>query len=351
MRSVPYQDVLWGTARLLGMSPSTDLSAARAATITQYLNSVVKAAWNFDWWPEWTTCEERHFRPDYTAGEFIEAGTERFHVGSQTYYQALRQQAAATEAPATYDPASGTWTENSAWWAACEASYSAPVQTDGEALAVGDQRLDLLSRRVYQVHTAHTASGTAVDTAQAGVLTPFNRSLSFEQEGQTPIGAVKGVHRRDPRVHPDRPGTLNHRVNQSGLVVLPGPYVVPVTVWVEFRLRPPQYTSTPWVQPTSGNGYDLGALVYYQGQVFRSAFGDNEAVVDGVTNWIEVGFPEILAEHCQLAAAALQLTDQKQQSRALALRQQAQEELERVRDQELGSQQEPDTAEVLTYGR
>ena len=347
MRSVPFQEVLPGTARLLGMNPSADLNTNRAATLTEYLNAVVKPAWQFDWWPEFMACEPRTWRNAYTVGEFIAAGAERYHIGSGAYYQALQTQPAATQPPATFS--AGVWTENSAYWALCKTSYNAALQVSGETLAVGDQRHDAESGQTYQIVTGHTTASTTVDTTKAGVLTPWAHYLSFQQEGQTAIGTVKGVYRRDPRAFPTRSGKLNHRLNHQGIVVTVDG--IPAQVWVEFRLRPPVFTSTPWVQPTSGNGYDLGALVYYQGGVFKSAFGENEAVVDGVVNWIEVGFPEILADHCKLAAAARALTDQKQNDRKTDFLRDAQDELERVRDQEITSQQEPEAAEVMTYGR
>lgn len=329
------------------MNPSRDLSTERAASLTEYLNTVVKPAWQFDWFPEWTVCERRQFRPSYTSGEFIEVGAQRYHIASDAYYQALQLQGAAAQAPAT--PQGGGWLENGAWWAELESCYDAELQTDGEALAVGDQRKDVDSGLIYQVHTAHTAVGTAVDTTKAGALTAFHRTIDFEQEGQTPIGTVKQVCHRDPRVYPTRAGRLNHRLTGSGLVIVDS--CVPNRVWLEFRLRPPQFTSEVWVQPASGQGYDLNDLVYYAGGVFKSLAGNNEAALENTEQWEYIGFPEILQQQCQLAAAALCVTDQKQNARAAKLQQEAKDELERVREQEITSQQEPETAEVFSYGR
>lgn len=347
MRTVPFQSVLHGTARLLGMNPTRDLGTERAATLTEYLNTVVKPAWQFDWFPEWTTCERRQFRQNYTSGEFLNAGDQRYHIASDAYYQALVLQLAATQAPAT--PQGGGWLENSAYWAELESCYDAALQEDGEDLAVGDQRKDVDSGITYQIHTAHTAVGTTVDTTKAGALTDFHRTIDFEQEGQTLIGTLKQVCQRDPRVYPTRPGRLNHRLTGSGLVIVDS--CVPNRVWLEFRLRPPQFTSELWVQPASGQGYDLNDLVYYNAGVFKSLKGDNESPTENGEDWEYIGFPEILQQHCQLAAAALLLTDQKQNARAAKLQQEAKDELERVREQEITSQQEPETAEVFTYGR
>jgi len=357
MRPVTFQSVLWGVARQLGMDPARDLNTARAATLTEYINVALAKAWYYDWWPEWTVVELRQFRPSYLAGEFLEAGTERYHVGSDKYYQALQLQVAANQPPATFS--AGVWTPNPAWWAESQAHYDAPVQVAGETLAVGDQRRDGETGRSYQVHTAHTTLSGTVDPTKAGGLTAFARTLDLSQAGETPIGQVKAVHARDPRVYPTRSGRFNQRLTAAGLIVLPAQaqrqYIpqtaIPNRVWVEFRLRAPVFTSAPWV---SGTAYDLNALVFYrlngEGDTFQSAIGNNAAPVDGVTNWNLVAFPEILAPTVKLAATAAALTDQKQNSRSTALQDQAQMELERTRDQEINSQQEAESAEVCTYG-
>lgn len=355
MRTVTFQSVLHGTARLLGMNPTRDLTTDRAATLTEYINRAITPCWQFDWFPEWMTCEQRFFRQTYTAGEFIQAGMERYHAGSDAYYQALQEQAAATQPPATYT--GGQWVENSAYWAVCKVTYEAPYQEAGETLAVGDQRTDRNTGKIYQIFTAHTTVSDSVDATKAGELHQFRRTLDFELEGATPIGTVKQVCQRDPYAYPRRPGRFNHRLTGTGLLVLPGQYTpyqqsqsIPTTIWVEYRQRPPQFTSTPWAQPASGQGYDLNDLVYYQGDVYRSAIGNNEQTVDGVTNWILVAFPQILKDAVQLLAAADCINDQKQAARANDFRTQAQTELERVREQEITSQQETETAEVVTYG-
>jgi len=347
MRTVPFQQVLHGTARLLGLNPSRDLNTERAGSLTAYLNLALPPAWKFDWWPEALEVEPRRFHPDYTAGEFITAGDFRFHIGSDAYYLALQDQPAATQAPATLS--ASVWTENSAYWARALGNYTAADQVSGEVLVAGNQRRDPHSGRSYQIYTAHTTASEVVDTTKAGELTPLRRAIAFDQDGQTRIGTVRQVCERDPRVFPRRPGKLNHTVGSGGVIVT-APRVPP-TVWVEFRRRCPEFTSELWVQPTSGNGYDEGDLVYYTGGVFRSLVGNNETALENTAQWEYVGFPELLADHCQLAAAGHALGDQKQTDRKNDLLRQAQEKLEEVREQEITSQQEPEAAEVMTYGR
>lgn len=347
MRTVAFQQVLHSTARWLGLNPTrSDLNDARAATLTEYLNSALRSAWQFAWWPETLEVEPRQFFPAYAASSFIEAGDIKYHPGTDAYYVALREQASANQAPATRS--ASVWTENSAYWATARTSYSAPDQVSGETLAVGDQRRDPDTGKFYQIHTAHTTASETVDLTKAGELIALQRAIAFDQDDENPIGTVKRVCERDPRVFPRSPGLLNHTVTGAGIVVT-APRV-PATVWVEFRRPVPKYTSELWAQPASGEGYDEDDLVYYQGGVFKSLVGSNEAALDNVAQWEHVGFPEILAQHCTLAAAAAAQTDQKQNSRGGDLRQQADDELERVFRQEIAAQADAEDAEVATYG-
>src|SRR5688572_16241200 len=102
MRAVTFQSVLHGTARLLGMMPTRDLNTERAASLTEYLNTVLRPAWQSDWWPELMTVERRRFRANYISGNFIEVAQQVYHIGSDAYYQALQEQTEATQPPATY---------------------------------------------------------------------------------------------------------------------------------------------------------------------------------------------------------------------------------------------------------
>lgn len=341
MRRVPLQSVLHGTALLLGMDPSRDLNTARAAHLMEYINTRATEGWRYDFWPEWTVCEQRTFRDAYFAGNFVEPGLELYHTGSGNYYQALREQLAATEAPATFN--AGVWTENSAWWAVCRQSYTAADWAAGTAFTVGQQTRNPDHNLFYQCHTAHTA-GAAFDATQFGGLTAFDRYIAYEQTGRTPMDAVKSVNRRNPRTSPDNPGRLNFVPSNRGIQVQS---VAPNVVWVEFRERPPVFTSTPW---RTGHAYDQGDLVYYNGDTFLSLLGDNDAAVDGISNWARVPFPAILAGYVKRAAFSDALSDQKQQDRKRLELGLAQDELADALDRELDAQGQYERATVQTYG-
>lgn len=353
MRTITFQSVLWGSARLLGLDPARDLNSARAATLTEYANQRVREGWQFDYWPEWTPTEKRYFRDVYSASENVTATTERYHIGSGNYYQALRAQSPAAQAPATYS--AGAWTENSAYWAVCRTTYDASDWAAGTVYSVTNgaptQVRDPLTGLQYQVHTAHTA-GATIDLTKMGLLTAFQRYVAFEQTGQTAIGEAPpdGITARDPRVFPENPAVVPFEVVREGLLVHPRSSA-PTVVWVRFRQRPPEFNSTAY---SAAANVIVGDVRYYAttGECYRALQAQSPAA-ELPTNpayWVKMDFPAILAGFVKRATAADALRDQKQTDRADDLLARAQQELSDTRDRELASQGQYDRVEVQTYG-
>ena len=73
VRTETFQSVLNGVAAKLGMDPLRDLNAARAASLTEYINIRVKEAWKFEFWPEWTPVEQRYYRDVFSASGNVAA--------------------------------------------------------------------------------------------------------------------------------------------------------------------------------------------------------------------------------------------------------------------------------------
>lgn len=343
MRRVSFQSVLWGVTRLMGLNPSRDLSAERAATFCEYINRHVAKGWRFDFWPEWLLTERRRYRPNYGAGNFVTAGDELFYVPAQKYYQALQDQAATTIAPATLS--SGEYAVNATHWAECAASYQAEWWATGTAYAVGDQARNPDDGEYYACISAHTA-GSSFDLTQFAVLTPFQRTIASVTEGATEIDGVKQFSRRDPRVNRSNPWPIDFVKTDTGYLL---PADAPNEVWVQFRPPPPQFTVTRWSASTT---YDEGALVYYgatgqEADVFQSAIGNNSAPVDGVVNWVRVEFPMVLLNFVQRAAMADALRDQTQTDRARAEMSVAEDELSDNLDEELAGQGQYESATVV----
>lgn len=59
MRTVTFQSVLHGAARMLGMDPARDLTFPQAATLTEYIQTRFDEAVGFEFWPELMATEER----------------------------------------------------------------------------------------------------------------------------------------------------------------------------------------------------------------------------------------------------------------------------------------------------
>lgn len=345
-----FQSVLQGVAAKLGMDPLRDLNAARAAALTEYLNTRLGEGWKFEFWPEWTVSEPRYYRDGYSAALNVAVTDERVFLADGNYYQALVAQAPAAQAPATLN--GSVYVENSAYWALSARTYAGLDWATGRVLAVGDKVRNPADARYYQCIAAHTA-GATFDGTKFGILTPFQKYVAYEQTGQTAIDEVQGVSRNDPRVWPRRPGNLLFAPNANGIELLDPN--APAQVWVTFRLRPPEFTSV--LYSSTGN-VAVGDLRYWPtrnggtGECYRARLAQTPAALppSNATNWERVSFPAILSDFVKRAAFADALSDQKQQDRKTNELATALEELQDASDRALASQGQFERAAVQTYG-
>jgi len=346
MRTVTFKQVLNGISQKLGMDPTRDLNAARAASLTEYVNLRVAEGWKFDFFPEWTVVEQRYFRDAYSAAENVVAADQKFFIGSGLYYQALRAQSPAAQAPATLTD--GEWEENSAYWAVLASSYDAEDWETGTVFAVGDQTREPLTGLFYQCHTAHTAGGT-FDSTKFGVLTAFDRYVAYEQTSKTKIGTVKQVSRRNPRIFPSTLGKVTFAPSANGVQITDP--TAPNIVWVEFRLRPPVFDRTLY---SASANVAVNDIRYYPttGECYKALQAQSPATQAPTVAayWVKVDFPEILEDFVKRAVFCDALTDQKQQSRKLAEIEDARDRLADLADEELAAQGQFDRAAVETYG-
>lgn len=344
MRTVTFQSILHGVASLLGMDPARDLNAVRAATFTKYVNARLKEGWRYDFWPELMATEQRRYRLPYVAATAYvapsaTAAQEVYYIAAGDYFQTLRS--TTGNAPATL---TGVYVENSAYWARCAQSYSANDWAVGTVFAVGQQSKNPDDGRVYQCFTAHTAAGSSMDLTKFGVLTPFSKYIAYEQTGQTAIDAVKRVTKRDPRVYPRNPFEIPFTTAALGVQVAAN---APAEVWVGFRLRPNQFTSTAWSGTTT---YGLNGLSYVSatGECYVSlqAGNLNQNPVTQTAYWRKVDFPEVLASFVERAAFSDALKDQKQTDRSNNELEAARQELDEAVTRELESQGQYECAGV-----
>lgn len=366
MRTVPFQSVLNGVAFALGLNPSRDLNPARAATFAEYVNRRVEKGWRFDFWPEWTLCEARGYRLAYNNATAYPAPTaavaqEVFFPGTVGYFQAL--QATTGVAPATL--VGGQWLVNGAQWAlslqnygsatgTCgTTTYTGPdwmpntVYTGGAQGVVGATVRNPNDNRFYMCFVSHT-SGATFDATKFGILTPFNKYIAYDQAGQTSMDEVKRVCKRNPRVFPKTPGEIPFNVSSDGVQLQQS---APALVWVEFRKRPPVFTSTVYNAATA---YAAGALVLstITGECYlalQPATGQDPTAANSAY-WNKIDFPRVLSSPVKRFALADAYRDQKQNDRADDEEERANEELQNAWDEVQASQGQYETAKVETYG-
>lgn len=313
-RRVTYLSVLDRIASYLGEADglSTDDKTLAAAKI----NLFFRLGYEHFFHPDITEIEQRTFRPEYSAAENVAAPTttvavERYFAPTNSYYQTLVAQTPAAQAPAT--GSAGSYVENSAYWAACQASYSGDDHATATVYTVGTIVRAASNNRYYQCHTAHTSASATPDATKFGILTPFVRSLDFAQTGQTEIGDCRFIWDADPRF------TVASRMNggrgpdfwvrKDYLQVLGTANVV----YPEFR--PPC--------PTFSGATRTDTATYVSGdQKYDSATGDfwiaNQAVSAGQSptthpaKWDRVVFPYYLAEYVAQSAYGM-LTNKEQE--------------------------------------
>lgn len=357
MRTVTFQSVLWGAARMLGMDPTKDLQGATPARLVEYIQQRYEEALARAPWPELTPVEQRQFRADYLASNTYAAPTlspasvaEVYDPGSGYYFQALRA-VPINEAPTTLS--GSTYTENSAYWAQSASSYSADLWAESTDYAVGDQVKHPTNGRYYQCHTAHT-SGVSFDANSFGLLTPFIAYISDTQTDSsgaalTIIGQVLGVTEFDPRL--DRARALKLRYWRTPLGTEVAGDVA--SVFVEFKVRPNTWTSSVYASATA---YVVGNVVYYPttlsggtGECYLCKLNATGQAPTNTTYWTKLDFPAVLANFTKRASAADAIGDQKQNTRKRQELAQAYSDLENAVDQELGGQGQFDRVEMQGY--
>ena len=230
------------TERLPHRDPWANRDEQDFDTMKRAVSEALLDVWQAGWWPDLMRIEERALRPVYAAATAYTATTEVYYPPTGLYYQALRS--TTGNAPAT--KVGGTWTTNDAYWAVCAFGYEDAEDYDAATdYAVGDQAYYPDTDTVYQMHT-NAAAGTApTTTANWGALTPFLPTLAKVQTGQTTIGDVRAYWLEDPRKYPGA-RRIEPQGSDTGDNTLLLPWWSGGRVWVEFRLRPPQFTGAAY---------------------------------------------------------------------------------------------------------
>jgi len=313
-RRVTYLSVLDRIASYLGDADglNTDDKTLAEAKI----NLCFRLGYEHFFHPDITLIEERTFRPYYDAAENVTAPTttaavERYFPQTDSYYQTLVAQSPAAQAPAT--GSAGSYVENSAYWAACAASYSGDDHANATAYTVGRIVRNPANRRYYQCHTAHTSASATLDATKFGILTPFVRSLEFAQTGTTEIGECKVIWAADPRYGMARRVAGGRGpdfwTRQNYLQVLGTASVI----YPEFRKPCPVFsgaTRSDTATYVSGDQkYDAATGDFW---IANAAVSAGQSPTTTPAKWDRVVFPYYLAEYVAQSAYAM-LTNKEQE--------------------------------------
>jgi len=189
------------------------------------------------------------------------------------------------------------------YWAASEASYTAEDWQSTTSYAVGTQVYQPLDGNYYQCITAHS-NQSPPNATYWGRLTEFVRDIDFtsgagsnQGASATNIGEVKAVWPGNPRTQ-EHLLPIGFEITSDGIVVRGDESVV----WVEFRLRPNEFTGATW----AAGSFAPGDQVYYSttGEYYVCiATATTEAPTD-TTKWTKLDFPYVLAAPVAQAAFA-----------------------------------------------
>ena len=282
METTDYIDVLYEAGEEVALDPAT-LSVGDFATLRRASRRWLEKCWEHHFWPLLQRVEQRWFRADWASGTTYAAGDEVFYPATQTYYQALR--ASTGEEPADADDIT-----NTAYWAECETSYTTDEFDATLTYAVGDQVA--YNGGAYACHTATTAGIVPTNTSYWGVLTEFERNISYTATGQTEIGLVEAVTSANPRIHTTGV-ELNWLLSGDGIVVKNAV----ASCWVSFRIRCPKLIGDEF---DATETYAIGQQVFYTGGTERGNFYDciaatsaGETPLSNPAKWEIVEIPRI----------------------------------------------------------
>jgi hypothetical protein len=177
--------------------------------------------------------------------------------------------------------------------------------------AVAAQLTEFINGRVREGwEFAWWPEATTIETRT--VETTAGNFVGLDQTGQTAIGEVRRVWRRDPRSS-TAPDALGFWMGEHGLQLGTD---APATVVVEFRKRPPEFSSTVWDTAATYAAGDL-AYVAATGQCYLALQGGAaKNPVTETASWAVVEFPYVLANFVKRAAYADALLDDGQDDKA-----------------------------------
>lgn len=285
MRRVSYKSVRDQVAGFLGWD-SANLSTDESRLLNVAINRRLQFGWEAFFWPEWTTCQRRTFRPAWNSGSTYAAAAEVIYLATKKYYCSLRG------TNLNQPPADSLGVTNLAYWAESAGSYGADNYSTTRVYVQGDRVYYPDTDKFYQLYATSSVGNAPTDTTKWGELIPLERNIDYAQTGETVIGDVKEVWNRNPRTEPDQACPVNRFVLQDNGVRVEG---LDNIVWVEFRLFTPSWTGSNW----ASGSYAVDDQVYYPvtGDYYKCiATATTEAPTD-TAKWERIDFPYLLSKY------------------------------------------------------
>lgn len=357
MRTVTFASILNSIAYRAGLDPTdnTSWTPAIEAEVAEFVYGWAKKCWEYDFWPEWTVLESRAYRNAYDATVNYVASTdttpsEVWFPAAQMYAQCLQPNGPGTAVQAPFVQVAGVWVANSPYWELSLTSYNGNpwvtgmAYTGGAPGATGTIVLSPLDDNYYECIVTHV-SGANFDPTKFALLTPFEKYVSLDQVGQTPIGEVQQISRSNPRTNPRFPGPLSFIINNHG--ILPAPNSGS-RVWVLFRLRPPVFTTTAYA---GGTSYVVGSAVFDGTDCFVSLVAANQGNPPSTspTKWAIQAIPFVISESVKLGAYSDLLRASGQNEKADDEEAKAQAKLSEAVDVVFASEGQYDRAQAQVY--
>lgn len=310
MQTAKFKSVLDGVSHRMGLDPD-NLLAVEKASFAEFIGSRVRQGWEYYPWPETMKIEQRQFRPDYASGTtYTNAASDV--DSSQVYWPQENKYYQALKSTSGNAPTDSAGTVNSQW-ATLDATYAASDYATATDYAVGDAVFYPTDREYYTMHTNASAGTVPTNASYWGKLTPFIRFIKYEQTSETKLGEIFSVTSKNPETN-RAPTTLSYSLTDDGVV----PELdAGSKVWLKFRPRTPQFTSTLYNNTTAN--YYVGDLVYDDGsaagaqdtgecyECIAAHTNSPARTPDNTTYWTKQEIPKVISEFVKQAAYATSL--------------------------------------------
>jgi len=197
----------------------------------------------------------------------------------------------------------------------------------GTSYTAGDEVFYEDTEEYYQALLDNSGQDPTTTTGYWTDDFTLDKYIPYEQTGKTPLGEVKGTFRKNPRTNRNYPGEIGFEPSDNGIQL--GDYAGAQT-WIEFRIRPPEFTSDVW---SDTSAYVTDDLVYLAatGECYKALQNSTDRNPATETAfWAVVEFPKLLAKYVVRHAYADALDEDGQQDKSLKEEDRAYNELLRV---------------------